>query len=201
MEKVTCRVGVHDGGAAASITPRPPQGQPIVTALAHDSAPYAFAGAHADVGFVTTGSPDRARSAVVQIRAAERRSHRDERIHVFGDLVVFLDDTTEAAVRRKARLDTAAGSEFSSDAPFFAGTPDELAQRLEALSAAGLTGFRLRPAALPHDLLGITRGLVPALQRRGRFRERYETESLRGSLGFRRPPNRYARAAPLGDVG
>lgn len=63
------------------------------------------------------------------------------------------------------------------------------------VQAAGLTGFRLRPAVLGHDLPAITRGLVPELQRRGAFRTAYEADTLRGLLGLDRPANRYAASA------
>ncbi|HVT67832.1 MAG TPA: FMNH2-dependent monooxygenase, partial [Trebonia sp.] len=59
---------------------------------------------------------------------------------------------------------------------------------------AGLSGFRLRPAAIPDDLTRITRELVPALQRRDAFRTGYEAGTLRGLLGLDRPANRYATA-------
>jgi len=60
--------------------------------------------------------------------------------------------------------------------------------------SAGLTGFRLRPAAVPHDLTQITGVLVPELQRRGAFREDYEAGTLRGLLGLDRPASRHAAA-------
>ena len=49
---------------------------------------------------------------------------------------------------------------------------------LQEWHAAGLTGFRLRPAALPHDLLQITEGLVPELRRRGLFRTAYDADDI-----------------------
>jgi alkanesulfonate monooxygenase SsuD/methylene tetrahydromethanopterin reductase-like flavin-dependent oxidoreductase (luciferase family) len=108
--------------------------------------------------------------------------------------VVFLDDDATAAQERRHRLDDLAGAEYHSDAVIFAGTPGELADVLQEWHAAGLTGFRLRPAALPHDLLQITDGLVPELQRRKVFRTAYEATTLRGLLGLSRPANRYAVA-------
>jgi hypothetical protein len=49
---------------------------------------------------------------------------------------------------------------------------------------------------LPHDLVGITQGLVPQLQRRGAFRTAYPAADspavLRDRLGLPRPTNRYA---------
>ena len=79
-----------------------------------------------------------------------------------------------------------------SDAEVFAGTPAQLADLIEEWHTAGATGFRLRPAVLPHDLTRITDGLVPELQRRGVFRDAYRAGTLRDTLGLSRPANRYA---------
>jgi hypothetical protein len=55
-----------------------------------------------------------------------------------------------------------------------------------------LSGFRLRPGTIGHDLEAITRALVPELQRRGAFRTSYADATLRGRLGLPRPASRYA---------
>ena len=60
---------------------------------------------------------------------------------------------------------------------------------------AGVDGFRLRPAVLPHDLTLITRALVPALRSRGLFRVGYPGGTLRDLLGLPRPASRYAVVA------
>ena len=166
-----------------SITPRPPQGQPLVTLLAHGPLPYRLAARCADLVFVTPRDTSGAAAIVAEINAPLR---------VFGDLVVFLDDTEQSARDRLARLNDRAGEEFSSDAHLFAGTPAQLADLLLDWHTAGLTGFRLRPGAIPHDLTAIVDGLVPELRARGRFRTRYEASTLRGLLGLPRPANRYA---------
>jgi alkanesulfonate monooxygenase SsuD/methylene tetrahydromethanopterin reductase-like flavin-dependent oxidoreductase (luciferase family) len=186
--------GDHFSVKGPSITPRPPQGQPIVAALAHQSVPYQLVASSTDLGFVTPQAPDDARSIIAEIRAAQDAAGRGEQtVHVFADLVVFLDETREAAELRKARLDELAGRELRSDALVFTGTAAQLADLLLEWQQAGLTGFRLRPGALPHDLLAITRALVPELQRRGAFRTEYEAATLRGLLGLARPANRYAK--------
>ena len=66
-------------------------------------------------------------------------------MHVFGDLVVFLDETKAAAVARQQRLDERAGTEYHSDARIFTGTAIGLADLLQEWQAAGLSGFA--PAA------------------------------------------------------
>lgn len=106
--------------------------------------------------------------------------------------MVFLDDDPGVAAARRDRLDGLAGYPYSSDAKVFTGTPAQLADLLLDWQQAGLSGFRLRPAVIGHDLPAITRGLVPELQRRGAFRSAYEADTLRGLLGLARPANRYA---------
>ncbi|GGY08564.1 LLM class flavin-dependent oxidoreductase [Streptomyces djakartensis] len=187
--------GRHFSVRGPSITPRPPQGQPIVSALAHDTIPYRLVARAADIGYVTPHDADEARAIVARIRAEQNAVGRaTEPLHVFGDLVVFLDDDPAAATARRERLDALAGQPYTSDARIFTGTPGELADLLQELHGAGLTGFRLRPAVAGHDLPAITRGLVPELQRRGAFRRAYEADTLRGLLGLARPTNRYAAA-------
>jgi alkanesulfonate monooxygenase SsuD/methylene tetrahydromethanopterin reductase-like flavin-dependent oxidoreductase (luciferase family) len=176
-----------------SITPRSPQGQPIVAALGHGGASYGLIAGSADVGFVTPHDAAQANNIVGEISALQWAAGRSrDTLHIFADLVVFLDRTPQAAQARRRRLDDLAGNEYRSDANIFAGTPAQLADVLQEWHAAGLTGFRLRPAALPHDLVAITEGLVPELRRRGLFRATYEADTLRGLLGLTRPVNRYA---------
>ncbi|MFJ8803516.1 LLM class flavin-dependent oxidoreductase [Streptomyces sp. NPDC102487] len=180
-----------------SITPRPPQGQPLVASLAHASTPYEFAALSSDVVHITPHDRPGVAKILAQVDEAVVRTGRDvtERpLRTFADLLVLLDDQPGAAARRKARLDEAAGTGLASDAEIFTGTPAELADLLLDWRSAGLDGFRLRPATLPHDLTAITRGLVPELQRRGVFRRRYESTTLRGHLGLPRPTSRYATA-------
>jgi alkanesulfonate monooxygenase SsuD/methylene tetrahydromethanopterin reductase-like flavin-dependent oxidoreductase (luciferase family) len=182
-----------------SITPRPPQGQPVVAALGHAAVPYRLIARSADIGFVTPRDRAGAARLVAGIRAEQALAGRaDETVHVFGDLVVFLDGSAAAAQHRQERLDELAEGTYSSDARIFAGTPAQLADLLLDWREAGLAGFRLRPAALPHDLAQITDALVPELQRRGAFRTAYPAGSgsgtLRGLLGLPRPANRYAPA-------
>lgn len=170
-----------------SITPRPPQGQPLVTATADDRAGFEFAARAADVVFTPVADPDSAARAVSEFAA-----HRvaGKKVHVFGDLVVFLGPD---AADRQARLDEL-DEPSTSDAPVFAGDAGRLADLLLSLAERGITGFRLLPGELPRDLEAITGELVPELQRRGVFRTEYAPGTLRDRLGLARPANRYASA-------
>ncbi|ADG88307.1 FMNH2-utilizing oxygenase [Thermobispora bispora] len=171
-----------------AITPRPPQGQPLVTALAHARIPYEFAARSADVVYVTPHTREEAAAVVRELREIPRDG---DPLKIFADLVVFLGPDAAA---RKARLDDLDGAEFTSDAAVFTGTVEELADLLEDWRRAGIEGYRLRPGVIPHDLKAITRGLTAALRRRGLFRSAYEAPTLRGLLGLGRPVSRYARA-------
>jgi alkanesulfonate monooxygenase SsuD/methylene tetrahydromethanopterin reductase-like flavin-dependent oxidoreductase (luciferase family) len=183
-----------------SITPRPPQGQPVVAALAHYPVPYRFAARGCDVVFITPFSAEHAARVKGEVRAAEVAVGRADGpratagpLAVYADLVVFLDDEPGAAAARKARLDALDGAEFTADCATFTGTAGELADLLLGWrAAAGIDGFRLRPGALPRDLTAITRSLVPELRRRGAFRAGYAERTLRARLGLPRPASRYA---------
>ena len=179
-----------------SITPRPPQGQPVVGVLGHgrpagpgrvSTAPLRLIASSADIGFVTPAGAAHAASLVAAIDAPS--------VRVFADLVVFLGSSVAEAAERKARMDERAGYAYTSDATEFTGTAAQLAGILADWASAGLSGFRLRPGAIPDDLTFITRELVPELQARGVFRTAYQARTFRGLLGLPRPASRYAGSA------
>lgn len=183
--------GRHFSVKGPSITPRPPQGQPMVAALAHaapalTNRPLRFAAGHSDVVFVTPHDRAEAAALVGTLRGA------GDPAHIFADLVVLLDRPGESGAERKARLDAMDGSEYRSDALVFAGSVTALADLLADWTRAGITGYRLRPAALPDDLDLIVDGLVPELQARGLLRREYAAGTLRALLDLPRPENRYA---------
>ena len=178
-----------------SITPRPPQGQPLVAALAHVPAAYKLAARSCDLVFVTPQSAPEARDILSEIRATEEAEGRQgPPLRVFADVVVFVDSQTATASARKAHLDELYGEPFRSDATVFVGTPADLADLLVEWQATGIDGFRLRPGVLPHDLMAITREVVGVLQERGNFRHRYEEGICGASFGLPRPENRYVKA-------
>jgi alkanesulfonate monooxygenase SsuD/methylene tetrahydromethanopterin reductase-like flavin-dependent oxidoreductase (luciferase family) len=179
-----------------SIVPRPPQGHPVVLALAHSSVPYAFAARAADVVAVTPADAADARRILAEVRDQESAvGRRGEPLRVLADLVVLLDGEAEPAGDRLARLD-ALGRPLSSETRVVTGSAAALADVLEELSELGYDGARLRPGSSLEDLPRITSDLVPELQRRGLFRTAYESSTLRGHLGLPEDvPNRFT--APL----
>jgi alkanesulfonate monooxygenase SsuD/methylene tetrahydromethanopterin reductase-like flavin-dependent oxidoreductase (luciferase family) len=155
-----------------SITPRPPQGQPVVAALAHAGPVYEFAGASADVVFITPTDGAAVRSILDEVYAAG-----GAQLKVFADVVVSFDSD----------------GDFRSDALVFAGNPTELVDMLLDWQRLGIDGARLRPAVNATDLPVIVDEVVPLLQRAGRFRTGYQNgETLRARLGLPVAPNRYA---------
>lgn len=176
-----------------SITPRPPQGQPVITVLGHGPPAYELAARSADVVFVTPQRETDVASLVGAVRDAEVTVGRDGRpLSVFADLVVVLDDDAARARDTKARLDEFDGEPLRSDAAILATSPDEVADLLVAWHTAGLDGFRFRPARLPADLDAIVDRLVPELHARGAFPDSYDETTLRARLGLGDAPNRYA---------
>lgn len=179
--------------AGPSITPRPPQGQPLVTVLAHAEVPYRLAARSADVVFVTPHSTDDARRIVGEVRAIEQEWRTDDTpLRIFADLVVVVDETTEKAAERLRDWNERDGAEYASDALIVAAAADELADLIGEWQEAGIEGVRLRPASAHLDLPAIGELLLPALRERGLVEAAPDGATLRGRLGLERPLNRYA---------
>ncbi len=176
-----------------SITPRPPQGQPVVTVLAHVPVAYRLAAVAADLVFVTPKNMDEVFATIAQLRQTEREVGRTgPPLLVFADLVVLVEDEPARARAELARLDELNQAPFRSDARILATSPSRLAGLLSRWHAVGLNGSRLRPARLPVDLDAIVDAVVPELAREGVVVDRYDSDStLRARLGMDRPDNRY----------
>ncbi len=172
--------GKHFSVKGPSITPRPPQGQPVVAALAHTAPIYEFAAASADIVFVTPHNEESLRAILADVGEAERAAGRA--LKVYADLVVSLVDDPLTP-----------GAAISSDAHVFVGSTSDLAELLLAWDDAGVDGVRLRPAVNAIDLPAIVDDLVPLLQRANKFRTGYRPgETLRERLGLASAANRYA---------
>jgi alkanesulfonate monooxygenase SsuD/methylene tetrahydromethanopterin reductase-like flavin-dependent oxidoreductase (luciferase family) len=159
-----------------SITPRPPQGQPVVAALAHAPRIYEFAAASSDLVFITPTDDAAVRAIIDEVHAAG-----GAQLKIFADLVVTFGGD----------------SDFRSDALVFDGGAKDVVDLLLGWQRLGIDGARLRPAVNPTDLPVIVDELVPLLQRAGRFRTGYrDNETLRQRLGLPTAPNRYKAVAP-----
>ncbi|KSU65585.1 LLM class flavin-dependent oxidoreductase [Arthrobacter sp. NIO-1057] len=68
------------------------------------------------------------------------------------------------------------------------GTPEMIVDEMEDwLDSGAADGFNLMPPSLPGSLEDFIDLVIPELQRRGRFRTRYESTTLRGNLGLTVP--------------
>jgi alkanesulfonate monooxygenase SsuD/methylene tetrahydromethanopterin reductase-like flavin-dependent oxidoreductase (luciferase family) len=170
-------VGQHFSVKGPSITPRPPQGQPVVAVLAHAGPVYEFAAASADVVFITPTDDASLRRILDEVRAAAG----GDRLKVFADVLVSFDSEGDPR----------------SDALNFSGSTEELVDMLLEWQRLGIHGARLRPAINATDLPVILDEVVPLLQKAGRFRAGYrDGETLRARLGLPVAPNRYQAVAP-----
>jgi alkanesulfonate monooxygenase SsuD/methylene tetrahydromethanopterin reductase-like flavin-dependent oxidoreductase (luciferase family) len=152
-----------------SITPRSPQGQPVVAALAHALPIYEFASRSTDLVFITPQDDDSLRTILPEVAG----------LKVYADLYVTFGGVTDPR----------------SDALVFDGTPTELVELLLRWQQLGVEGVRLRPAVNATDLPVIVNDVVPRLQQAGRFRTAYtDGETLRERLGLPIAENRYVRA-------
>jgi alkanesulfonate monooxygenase SsuD/methylene tetrahydromethanopterin reductase-like flavin-dependent oxidoreductase (luciferase family) len=156
-----------------SITPRPPQGQPVVAALAHALPIYEFASRSVDLVFIT---PQDDESLLDILGEVARAGGAD--LKVYADVFVSFDGKIDPR----------------SDALVFDGTPTELVELILRWQQLGIEGVRLRPAVNATDLPVIVDEVVPLLQQAGRFRRTYvDGETLRERLGLPIAENRYAR--------
>lgn len=171
----------------ASIVPRSPQGQPLVTALAHQSVPYRFAAEHADLVFVTPADA----AGVGGILNELADGARDEPLRVFADLLVLVEDTPAAAAAVWNRLQERA--QLTTDARVVVGTADDVVDEIRALADAGVDGVRLRPARLPADLEAIADRVIPRAASAGILLPDDGAPTLRERVGLPRLASRYAR--------
>ena len=183
--------GRHLSVRGPSITPRSPQGQPLVVVPGEDVVARAAAAAGADVVRLTT--PD---LAVAAHRAAELRAAAGGRaLRVLLDVEVLLRPDAAAAREVLRRLDAAAPT--PPRALRHVGTPGTLLGLLREVAAAdGLDGVVAVPLDLPASLDALTAQVVPALRAEGLRPPAPEPgeapPSLRARFGLPRPASRYA---------
>ncbi|MEV7772617.1 LLM class flavin-dependent oxidoreductase [Kitasatospora sp. NPDC086791] len=171
--------GRHFSVRGPSITPRPPQGRPVVVlpVAAADLAPDASPGGnarvaaairHADV--VLLDAPDRAARLTA---ATELRLRAGENLRIL------------------ARLDVALSALPSLSGQDGRATEERLLAELTA-TGTGIDGFHLVPADPLRDLAALADRIAPALRAAGLLRAEYTGRTLRDHLGLARPAGRYA---------
>ncbi|WNR42601.1 LLM class flavin-dependent oxidoreductase [Paenibacillus roseipurpureus] len=79
----------------------------------------------------------------------------------------------------------------------FTGTPEYVADRVQAWFEENAADGFIIAAALPKGLDDFVDLVVPILQERGLYRTEYEADTLRGNLGVPVPVNRYTKKAAV----
>ncbi|WP_432562714.1 LLM class flavin-dependent oxidoreductase [Kineococcus sp. SYSU DK003] len=157
-----------------SITPRSPQGQPLVVVPVRDEHSLAVARAHADVVRLEATGESSAGTTAAGLEAT-----------VLLDVEVLLRRDAREALEVAARLDELSPGHAPRTLRHL-GTPDSLVELLHALPA-GVDGVVLAPLDLPATLDLIVSDVVPRLPRAP-----FAGTTLRDRFGLPRPASRYA---------
>lgn len=169
----------------ASITPRSPQGQPPVFALAHQRIPYEFAAATADVVFITPfDDADLDARRAEALAAIDRTGRTGQPLQLWADIAVSLTG------------DRGAAAPTALDTGVYASSAAELVDRILAWRERGIEGIRLRPLDTERDLERLAEEVLPALREAGAA-PASETGTLRDRLGLPEAANRFTGEAPF----
>ncbi|WP_410876471.1 LLM class flavin-dependent oxidoreductase [Nocardia sp. A7] len=200
-------IGENFSVKGPSITPRSPQGQPIVTVRADTPESTEVAVRRADLIRITAPDLATARARRIALRAAIATAGRDpDSVRILLDLVVQLDDSADGAQAAVRELDrwaehaetptarrpsTAPTCEAETTRLRHVGTVAGLDELLAEIARSGIAdGVVVRPLALQSTLTTLTahRRTVrpPATTPNPR------PETLRDRLGLPRPASRYA---------
>jgi alkanesulfonate monooxygenase SsuD/methylene tetrahydromethanopterin reductase-like flavin-dependent oxidoreductase (luciferase family) len=172
-----------------SITPRSPQGQPLIAIAANDPASTAVAVARADIILVEGTDIDAVRRRRSELRADIERAGRNP-----DDVSVLLvAQIGELEVR--ARLDTLASPAHPAHTLDLVGDATHVAEVLgHWFDTAAVDGFLLQPDALPESLEWLVDGVAPLLRDQGVLPDQRPAATLRDRFGLARPLNRYAHS-------
>ena len=176
--------------------PRPPQGQPVIL---HRDVPAGAArqgaAASAEIVLAECATVAEAVAGRRDWRAMAQRHGRDPDCLRFTVRVMpILAESEAVALQREAELDRLAGGDKRrTGIPRIVGTPEQFADWLAQWHQAGACdGFDILPAVLPIDLDRVVDAVVPILRQRGLRPAGYTQATLRGHLGLRRAPSRFA---------
>ena len=161
-----------------SITPRSPQGQPLVVIRGDSEESVSVVAARADIVRIVADTVEDAATTAARIRRAVVAEGRDP-----ADVFVLLDVealVSDSAAEELAQLDNWAGHVRAAESVSHIGDLAGLHLLLGSIEAAGLDGVTLVPLALPSGVEAL-----PATDTRS-------GSTLRDRLGLSRPVNRYA---------
>jgi FMN-dependent oxidoreductase (nitrilotriacetate monooxygenase family) len=107
--------------------------------------------------------------------------------HSLRDRVISLSGKKNPSVRDFVE---ASGRGTVKEGPNFVGTPTQIADQMEEWFNGACDGFVIQALHTPGSYEDFVRLVVPELQRRGLFRKQYTGNTLRETLGLRRPQAR-----------
>ncbi|MFS2295247.1 MAG: hypothetical protein FWJ90_21550 [Actinomadura sp.] len=158
--------------------------------------------------YVSNGKAEAERIRRAKVIDAEGEAQAADRLADAGDIIARKDPGYERLVQRY-HPDQRVGDilahigRLSSGGFYVAGTPKEVADALETwVDEAGVDGFNVRQFLTPGTAEDIIELVIPELQRRGLFKQRYgEPKTFREIFGLpSRPANRHVTAAERASV-
>ena len=177
-----------------SITPRPPQGQPPVSVLAHVPVAFALAARVQPTWSSSRRTPPRRPGTSSPRSGAMRRSNPARGRHCAFSPTSSSSSTTSAPRPAPARTASTSGT-AASTAPTPSSTPAHPVSSPICCSTGappGSRGFGSGPGPSPTTSRPSRDGVVGVLQDRSTFRRHYEESTLRERLGLPRAINMYA---------
>ncbi|MCQ4118091.1 LLM class flavin-dependent oxidoreductase [Rhodococcus tibetensis] len=184
--------GTHFSVKGPSITPRSPQGQPLVVLGAYDEHSRRVAVSHADVIRISASTLDAAGRTAAEVHHGVGEAGRDRSaVRVLLDIEVLIAHSDSDSRRDLAQLENWAGTPYEPRSLLYRGDTAGLADLVTDVVHAGeVDGVTFRPLALPAGLDAITEAVLPLLRPDGTD---LGGGLLRERLGFDRPLNHFAR--------
>lgn len=187
-------VGEHFSVKGPSITPRPPQGQPVVAFSGRHDAVLRAAVSSGDLLFVEVVDEHDARQLLQTIHELETDLGRTGKpLLVSVDLPLLLAETEASARQRWEELNIQNPAWLNADQLRAPGTADRVTAQIAKLKALGFNGVRLQPAQHAVDVPAIESLLTGQLHDDGVIIPSAESSGgLRAVLGLSQPENRYS---------
>ncbi|TSD48795.1 LLM class flavin-dependent oxidoreductase [Rhodococcus sp. KBS0724] len=169
-----------------SITPRSPQGQPLIVVDASRPEARELATERADLIRISAADLSEAQATARLVHEHAARIGRT--VRVLLDVDVLLGADRAAADDALAELEEWAGVPYTLHSVFYRGDAAGLTTLLREISgSAGLDGVVLRPLALASGVQKIVTTVLPAFNPRPNL-----APTLRERLGFELPVNQFA---------
>lgn len=192
--------GEHFSVKGPSITPRSPQGQPVIAFAGRDDAVLQAAVHGGDLLFVSVVDETDAKQLLETIRGLETTLVRTGApLLVYVDLPLVLAEDEATARQRWETLNLEKPAWLNADQLRALGTPQDVTALITRLKTLGFNGVRLLTAENAVDLPAIHNLLADQLGNAGIELPHQpisdaKAPSLREQLGLTRPENRYTTA-------